>query len=337
MNLSDLKPLARLFALALVLVCAAPAAEAGGRNPGSLIVFPEFDSTPGHDTLITITNRRVSSNQGAVRLAFKYVSGVAATRCEIADRFEDLTPGDSISVLASTHNPGVFHQGFLYVYAVKLVGGENVPIAFDYLAADVVQLDGTLALLYSINPVMFEAKTAFGQPTDLDADGLRDLNGSEYEAAPDRILVPRFLGQASYAQSELVLVGLTGGKQFTTLLDFLIFNDNEEIFSAQYAFHCWARVPLLSINGVFGNTFLHAYTDDSANEIIGFAAQEAGWIQINGNTAWSTLQSFHDPAFLAVLSERGGSTGQPSAEPPFYDGVQTNGDLLPSGVLGDSN
>lgn len=317
-------------AFVLALSC-----QAGGRNPGSLIVFPEFDSTSGRDTLVTVTNRRLSVNQGAVRLAFKYVSGETATRCEIADRFEDLTPGDTLSVLASAHNPGVFHRGYLYVYAVRPADALNTPIAFDYLTADVVQLDGALALQYSITPVLFQARTPFGQATDLDGDGVRDLDGSEYEEAPDRILVPRFLGQGSYAQSELVLVALSGGKQFTTLLDFLVFNDNEEIFSAQYSFRCWTRVPLTVVNGVFGNTFLHSFTANAPGEIVGMSAQEAGWIQIDGNTAWSQLQSIRDPAFLAVLSERTGRSGQPSAELPFSDGTQDNGDLLPTGVMGD--
>ena len=335
MQIDIRKHVSRVLGLVALLALALPSALAGGRNPGSLIVFPEFDSSAGHNTLVTITNRRLASNQGAVRLAFKYVSGETATRCTIADRFEDLSPGDTLSVLVSAHNPGPFHRGFLYVYAVKLVGGENVPVGFDFLAADVVQLDGTLSLLQSATPFVFEARTGLNQPTDLDGDGLRDLDGNEYEPAPDRILIPRFLGQGTYAQSDLVLVGLTGGKEFTTLVDFIVFNDNEEVFSAQYAFHCWARAPLSSVNGVFGNTFLHDYTNDDANEIVGIPPQEAGWMQINGNTAWSMLQSFHDPAVLALVVERGGTSGQPSAEPPFCDGTQNNGDLLPSSVMGD--
>ena len=64
------------------------------------------------------------------------------------------------------------------------------------------------------------------------------------------------LGQDVTPRSELVLIALSGGRAFTTTLDFAIFNDNEEPFSAQYTFQCWERVPLPAISGVFDQDFL---------------------------------------------------------------------------------
>ena len=66
--------------------------------------------------------------------------------------------------------------------------------------------------------------------------------------------IPRFLVQGKAFQSELILLGLAGGRMFNTIVNFWIYNDNEEAFSAQYQFRCWDRVPLASINGSFTTT-----------------------------------------------------------------------------------
>ena len=87
-------------------------AAADGRNPGSLLLFPEFDHSPGHNTLVTVTNTNLDSGLGTVRVHFKYVSGVVGqTLCTEADRIEILTPGDTLTLLTSLHNPGAFNRG----------------------------------------------------------------------------------------------------------------------------------------------------------------------------------------------------------------------------------
>ena len=65
-------------------------------------------------------------------------------------------------------------------------------------------IEGITALDYSINPVSFKG-IGNGTITDLDGDGNRDLDGLEYEAVADEILIPRFLGQGGTYNSELIL------------------------------------------------------------------------------------------------------------------------------------
>src|SRR6185295_18681539 len=94
-----------------------------------------------------------------------------------------------------------------------------------------------------------------GTLNDDDGDGIRDLNGPhnalpEYEEAPDRILIPRFLGQTmrneggQYFRSRLILIALSGGPRFRTIIDVLGYNDFEQVQSSMYEFTCWDK-PLL--------------------------------------------------------------------------------------------
>jgi len=129
-----------------------------------------------------------------------------------------------------------------------------------------------------------------------------------------------------------VLINLTGGAAFTAIVDFLVYNDNEEVFSTQHQFKCWDRAPLLSISGIFANEFLLT-TNHNPNEIPGANYVKTGWIRLNGNTAFSTNTQLDDPAFLAVLIEKVGS--YKAADLPFGQGEQNNGDLLPLSILGD--
>ncbi len=197
---------------------------------------------------------------------------------------------------------------------------------------------------YEYSPFVFKAGEALaaGAATDLDGDGLRDLNGLEYEQAPDEILIPRFVGQEGGAGhgkdlsnsngSGLVLINLTGGAAFEAIVDFLVYNDNEEVFSAQYQFKCWKKVDLLRISNVFANWFLESTGHNPAESVDG---SETGWMRLDGNVAFSTAAQFHDPAILAMLIEK--IDGSTTGELPFAVGVQPNGDLLPLGVLGDTS
>jgi hypothetical protein len=205
---------------------------------------------------------------------------------------------------------------------------------FDYLIGQVLTLDGIAAFSDSVNAVAFKG-IGDGQFTDVDLDGHRDLNDVEYSEAPDEILIPRFLGQGqNNVTSELVLVNLSGGAAFTTTLDFSIFNDNEELLSAEHTFYCWERVNLLEISGSFSNAFLRDSTLDAPNEILGIPTWESGWIKIDGDTAVSPQKTILDPAFYAVLVERSGVYAVASL--PFELCSQTNGSLLPLGLLGDN-
>ncbi len=296
-------------------------------KPASLLLWPEYDNRPGQQTLITLTNTNRNFLNGTVRAEFRYIDG---TTCLETNRTQTLSPNDTFTFVTRAHIGGN-GRGYVYAYACDLAG---VPISFNFLMGDEIVLDGIGALDYGIKPFTWRAIPPTRQPTDLDGDGIRDLNGYEYEPSPDVILIPRFLGQSPTTHGQMLFVGLSGGAQFTTTVDLQIFNDNEDPFSAQYTFHCWAKTSLLAISGTFSNSLLHSSENDP-NEILGDPTTEAGWIRLDGRVATSSLATIQDPAFLAVLIESRGLIS--TADLPFEQCTQTNGDLLPVGPLGDTS
>lgn len=308
------------------------AAASDGRNPGSLLVYPEFDNRTGIVTLLTVTNVEVSETASDVEVEFVYVGRFGPQgqnlNCAEFNRVETLTPGDTFTAITNFHNPQ-HSQGYVYTFAKDTL--EN-PIVHNWLTGNVITVDGLQAFEYSTNPIAYTG-IGDGVLTDLDGDEFLDMNGCEYSANPDKILIPRFLGQGSIYQSELILIGLSGGTAFDTTLDFLIFNDNEEIFSSEHTFRCWERIFLLHISGIFSNNFLQNWTNDDPEELLGAPHIETGWIQIQGAIANSVDATILDPSVYAVLIERIGTRG--AADLPFEEGARTNGELLPRNVEGD--
>ena len=320
----------------------APSALAEGREPGSLLIFPEFDNRAGDVTMFTVTNTNVDDSYnddtdlpcGTIDVHFIYVGRYDANgnpiNCLEVDRDVRLTPGDTFTFMTRSHNPQQ-QQGFMYAYAQDPLSHKAV--AFDYLIGNALFINGIDAIDYSTNPVSLEAEVSRGECTDVDNDNNRDLDGNEYEELPDKILIPRFLATGGALRSELILLGLSGGAVFDTVANFLIYNDNEEVFSAQYQYRCWVRVPLDVISSVFTNTFLKT-TNHAANEPLGATNRESGWIHLDGDVAFSTVEQIDDPAIYAVLVERV-SRGAGAADLPFECGRQDNGSLWPNGPLGD--
>lgn len=301
-------------------------ANAGAPEAGSLLLYPCFDSNRGSQTLITVTNTNADFNlaggtlfAGTVDVEFVYIE---EETCLEFNRTRRLTPNDTLTVIARDDNPNQ-REGYVYVFAKSPTTG--AAISWNWLIG-IGQIDSAVGSAVDINPYVFKAVGAQGAATDANSDGLRNLDGVEYEGSPDRLQIPRFVGQGggSAAESVLVLINLTGAARFTAIVDFLIYNDNEEVFSAQYSFKCWEKVDLLSINGAFDNTFLRDLTNDNTNETLGNGV-ETGWMRLNGNLAYSNSDSVSNPAILAALFEDyRGKTG----ELPFTTGVQLNGELV---------
>ncbi len=316
----------------LFLVLAGPAAHAHQKDAGSLLLFPLFDNTRGRQTLLTVTNTNTDPLQGTVRLEYVYINRVG---CQEFNRSRTLTPNDTLSVVTKLDNPNMV-QGYVYVFAKSLTTGKA--IKFDHLIGSALSLGSTD---FELDPFVFRAgaQLAEGAATDLEnggvGDGLRDLDGLEYEAAPAEILIPRFLGQGPEFDSELILINLTGGAQFDALIDLLIYNDNEEVFSGQYSFRCWKRVRLSDISNAFSDAFL-ASTNQALNEVstgtLPLMLPETGWLRINGNLANSTLTTLLDPAILAVRIEN--AQDRPAASLPFTKGQQANASLLSHSING---
>lgn len=292
-------------------------------DPSSLLVFPEFDSSIGSSTVITVTNTSDDAVNGNITVHYRYID---SRNCLEFDRNENLTANDTLTVLAAFHNPDQV-QGFLYVYAQR----NGVPISFNHLIGQELTLNAFVLFNYAYNPFNFKAIPAEGSPTNVaPADNLRNFNNQEYEQAPDALLVPRFFGQDVIFDSHLVLLNLEGGKNFETIVDFLVYNNNEVQLSAQYQFRCWTKVDLDAISGVFDNTFLNLFTDIDIPEVLGLLGIHAGWFKVDGNVAFSSADSIEDPAILGVLDETFGPFG--AADLPYALGRQ-DGDLLGTSIF----
>jgi hypothetical protein len=319
------------LALAGVVGLSANSFAAGLAEPGSLLVFPCFDSTRGAKSLITVTNTNTDSSSGNIKIEYVYINGA---NCLETNRTRTLTPGDTLTVVPAADNPN-FHMGYLYVFAKNNVTGRAT--SFNHLVGASLTLAADDTKDYTLAPIVFRAVPAEGADTDLDSDGLRDLNGLEYEKVPDVLVFPRFLGQGGDVTSRLCLINLSGGSQFDAVVDFLVYNDNEEVFSAQYQFRCWARVNLLDISGIFGNDFLLT-TNHNTNEIFvgttNVPQVETGWFSIDGALANSSAATISDPAILGALIEC--LAGDGGADLPFGLGEQDNGDLVIHSIFGDN-
>jgi hypothetical protein len=304
---------------ALAGISMAGSAMADGRAPGSLLLYPEFDNREGTVTVLTITN--TATDVGDVQVEFVYIGRYGEShhdiQCEEFNRTEVLTDNDTLTLLTEVHNPQQ-EQGFVYAFARETVA---TPIVHNWLIGNVMTVDGLDAFEYSINPVSYE-----GFAGDLNGNGLRDLDGSEYEESADELLFPRFLGQGEMRKSELILIGLTGGARFETTVDFLIYNDNEEVFSSEYTFQCWERVKLKDISGIFENDFLADWTNNDPQELYGAPTIETGWFRMDGALASSTSTTLAEPAVYGVLVEKIGNRG--AADLPFESGLNDSGKLF---------
>jgi hypothetical protein len=310
-------------------------AMADGRNPGSLLLYPEFDNRHGVVTVVTVTNTDATGDDVDVEFVYigRYAGGGGGGSsseghhdidCEEFNRTETLTANDTLTLLTTYHNPQ-HEQGYLYVFARS---GVNSPIAHNYLIGNVMTVEGLNAFEYSVNPVSYEGLTP-----GVDNNGLRKLDGVQYEKSAGEILVPRFLGQGGNFNSELILIGLTGGAAFDTTVDFLIYNDNEEEFSSEHTFYCWDRVHLKDISGVFDNDYLRDFTNNDSAELLGAPAVETGWFRMTGSQASSSNTTLPNPAVYGVLVERIDSKG--AADLPFEAGQNGSGALLARSLNGE--
>jgi hypothetical protein len=305
------------------------------RSPSSLLLFPEFNNRQGHNTLVTITNANCFNCTNGTNLpneVFVEVVFIDKNSCEEDNFTIPMTPCDTFTFLTGRRTN--INQGYIYAFA-KNSGGQA--ISFNHLVGQEVVFNGFRTLEWSINASGFRAIPPEGALTDIDTDGVRDLDNSEYVMAPARIVIPRFLGQDPFPQffanyrSTLTFIALSGGLQFRTVVDLAIWNDSEECFSDQVEFSCWTKRFLSNISPAFRESFLDS-TNNDANEILGWSGREAGWIYLTGRSAFSGVEQITNPSIYVVLVEEKG--GKRSADLPWDEGCR-DGDLLPVGILGD--
>jgi len=254
--------------------------------------------------------------------------GMVDLGCTEFDRFEDLTPNDTLSLIVNVHNAEQA-QGYLIVSAADETGEH---ISFNNLIGHTMVLNGINHFEYAVNPFDYRSPVTHGEATDLNGDGNRDLDVNEYERTGAEILVPRFLGAPTMPGypsmgggygSELIMIALSGGTAFDTTVDFLIYNDNEEVFSSEHTFNCWTKVGLTQVSNAFTSQFLST-TDHDDSESLG--GRESGWFSMKGGVANSISHSIAHPSIAAVYLERAGMFT--AADLPFEMGL-ADGSLLP--------
>lgn len=280
----------------VALVCFAPFASADGRKPGSLLIYPCFDSARGAGTVISVTN--VDQNF-SVLAHFIYID---SEDWREFNRFEPLTPRDNFTVRASTHVAGA-KRGFLYVVALNELGN---PDNLNILIGDEIVADSLGNFLYALDAIPF---LHFG---NADTDGVLSLNNVEYEAVRDKMYISSFLGQLdttdlqpeiSSIKSTLILVALVGSSDYETRLRFAVYNNNEQEFSTAHRFRCWDAVCLEDIDGVFRHDFLVTTSYD--DRVTGLPVT-TGWAEIDGKEAVDVVGNepkILDPPFVGAIAQ----------------------------------
>src|SRR5262249_13802716 len=159
------------------------------------------DSQPETATIINVTNTNLDRSVcdgndrlqvGDVRLHYVYYgakqadldAGIRTPWLEF-DRFENLTPGDTLSVLASQHNPEG-EVGFLTVKAITPDTDEAID--FDFLIGTAYIANSNLDILWCYVPYSFQGEGNGSQSTcgwDL-IDGPGSIfDGNSYSQFPD--------------------------------------------------------------------------------------------------------------------------------------------------------
>ena len=145
-------------------------------QPGSVLIFPLFDSTEQNGTLISVTNTNTSTQGcdennmrvGDICLHYIYINhnpddpGTEGDEesCLEFDRFECLTPGDTLTVAADQHNPQLL-DGWLWIEARD---PETLdPVAYNYLIGSAIIVESATEFVWSYTPYSFK-----GLPTNGD-------------------------------------------------------------------------------------------------------------------------------------------------------------------------
>jgi hypothetical protein len=267
-----------LSTAALAAIVLTPAALAGGRHPGSVLIYPVQRSGPEFFTIISVTNSNLLPSTpfnfgGSTNAHYEYVNTVPdpfqptiPTTCVIFDRVEFLTPADTLSVVTKCHNATSpqGQAGYLVVTAENPQAFDT-PWKHDYLMGSALVVNASGGM-YSVGAIPFNAGANIADhgPTDSNGDDRLDFNDVEYQKVADIMYIDSFVALAG---SQLALVNLEGGPTARNLLSFRVWNDNEFQLSATKTMGCWFDVPLTTISTLFSANFLAINTPNDPNEL----------------------------------------------------------------------
>ncbi len=262
-------------------------------QPGSALIYPLFDSQPQSATVLNVTNtnedRTVNANgfrAGDILLHYVYYGKQAdgSTVCLEFDRFELLTPADTLTVLASDHNPEG-EVGFLTVTSQDPETGDAVP-NFDFLIGSAYVANSAIDIMWSYTPYSFEGGTN-------NNDGILDFDGTEYSEFPDTLFIDSFFEEDDGVFNNKVTLMSTSGQDYINELDVFTYNNKEDRFSRTFKFVCHTTVELSEITTVARNL------NGDPNEF----AKETGWVRFEGRNILDLAGNLvtADPAILGVI------------------------------------
>ncbi|MBI1849453.1 MAG: hypothetical protein HYR85_03810 [Planctomycetes bacterium] len=302
--------LGRLSAMALGALASGFAGTALAQpvldEPASALVYPLFDSTPSHGTLITVTNTNTSRvrttcnnngfAEGDICVLYTYFGfDRGRSFCREFNTTECLTPGDTLTVIADQHNPEM-EIGWLWVEARDPETGRAVD--FDYLIGSAIVVNTGTDFLFEYHPYGFralpgtvqrptgETHDACGRDfTDLDNDGFADFDGVEYDFWPATLYLDEFFQQGGTNPSfsnELTLAScdVDPFDSDDTRVAALIWNNRERAFSRSFNFECQFKAPLSDISNVVNNL-----GGDPNELVLGARSIQAGWLSLVGSDA----------------------------------------------------
>ena len=286
---SLMKLVVGVAAVAMLAVVLAPIASAQPKHlqPGSVLVYPLYDSSAGAGTVVCVTNTNddrtycpdADFRAGDVAVHYQYIDGVT---WQEFDRFEMLTPGDTLCVIVDNHNPEG-NVGFLVVSAAD-PEDMNKKIDFDYLIGSAIVVQSNLNFLWSYTPYAFQGLPGESAPsacdrdsTDDDSDGALDFDGEEYDYFPAELFIDSFFEETGTFGNALTLI-TTVGSDYEAEVNFLFWNNIEEKFSRNFRFTCWTTNPLSEISQIVTRL-------GGDEEELGQGDIQTGWASLQGGRA----------------------------------------------------
>lgn len=238
------------LALGMAPVTGAEAAVYNSETPGSVLIFPKFDITPGNRTLIRIQNASDLANQGTVEIYVRYY--YVCPSCDSNGRLKKLTAKQALLIDVKRDAPAC-QQGYLVAWVERPFPQER--ISHNYLLGDATIIRGADRNSYDAIAI----QSVKSQGTVLPGSALRFDGVTDYAQLPtasyfdftatntDPVGVVR-------AQSMLTLFTLdvnSGQPNPITNVDLSCYDDKENPFSASTELHCWMEVPLTVIDSRF--------------------------------------------------------------------------------------
>jgi hypothetical protein len=249
----------------------------------------------GKGSLISVTNtngdRRVLPNnfrRGDVDVHYFYIE---QRNWRVFDRVERLTPNDIFTVITADHNPEQ-GEGFLFVVA-KDPETERA-IDFDYLIGREIVVDMVGNVCYATVAFSVQGERPPYSPTDINNDGIAQFDGSEYTELPDSFYIDSFMEQVPDGLIDEVVLLTTLGADYRVDLNWLFYNNREDVFSRTFSFVCWTKVRLDQISLV--TMFPNLNGTNPGGEA------RTGWARVDGNVATNiyTGQLVQDPPFIGL-------------------------------------